>query len=137
MTMYSFLNSADLICTLSKHLVSNYSFLSIVVSNKQYFTRREIEQADKARILQAHIGWPATDDFKRLVSDNLLLNCDITVNNISRAVAIYGPSEPMLQGKMVRRRPEHVADIPRVPLPPMITEHHPSDILDLDFFFCQ
>ena len=119
----------------TKHLVSKYSFLSTVASNKQYFTRREIDQADKAHILQAHIGWPATEDFKRIVSKNLLLNCDVTVDDISRAVAIYGQSEPMLKGKMVRRRPEHVADIPRVALPPMITEHHASDILDMDFFF--
>ena len=119
----------------SKQSVSNNSFLSTFAINEQHFTRKEIEQADKARILKAHLGWPATDDFKRLVAENFLINCDITVDDVSRAVVIYGPSEPMLKCKMFRRRPGHVADIPRVPLPPLIIEHFPSDVLDMDFFF--
>ena len=33
-----------------------YSFLAMVKSNKEYFSRREIEGADKAHILQGNIG---------------------------------------------------------------------------------
>ena len=117
-----------------KPKVSNYSFLSTVSSNKEYFTRREIEQADAARLLQAQIGWPSTDQFKHIVNNNLLINCEITADDISRAEAIYGPSVPLLQGKMARRRPQHYRHVKRVPLPTMISEHHSSDVLDVDFY---
>lgn len=83
-----------------KSKVTNYSFLSTVSSNKDYFTCREIEQADAARLLQAQIGWPSTEHFKHIVKNNLLVNYEITADDISRADAIYGPSIPLLQGKM-------------------------------------
>ena len=43
----------------SKSSVTNYSFLSTVVTNKEYFSPREIEGADNARLLQGRLGWTA------------------------------------------------------------------------------
>ena len=40
----------------TKGPVTHYSFLTTVSKNKEYFTKREIEQADAARLLQAQIG---------------------------------------------------------------------------------
>ena len=64
------------------------------------------------------------------------MNCTITADDIARAEAIYGPAVPNLKGKMVRRRLEYHRNIARVPLPPMIAEHHASDVLDVGFL-CQ
>ena len=43
--------------------ITHYSFFSTVKANKKYFTRAELEGADKARALQANLRWPATEDF--------------------------------------------------------------------------
>jgi len=68
-----------------------YSFLSTTVrSNKEYFTKKEIQGADRARILQGDIAWPSTRDFKHYIADNLIVNCTVTVDDVSRAEATYG-----------------------------------------------
>ena len=115
--------------------VTNYSLLSTVKSNKSYFTRKEIEGADKARLLQAKLGWPSTADLKRYINNNLIINCPITSDDIARADAIYGPQIPLLKGKTVRQRPEHINNVPRVPLPNDILQHHKTDDLNIDYLF--
>jgi hypothetical protein len=54
--------------------VNSYSFLSTVRSNKDYFNRKEIEGADKARLLQGNIGWPSTQDLKELIASNQIID---------------------------------------------------------------
>ena len=115
--------------------VNSYSFLSTVRSNKDYFNRKEIEGADKARLLQGNIGWPSTQDLKELIASNQIINCSVTVADVNRAEAIYGPQVPLLKGKMVRRRPEHIVNVPRVPISTHILKHHPTDEINMDFMF--
>jgi hypothetical protein len=119
----------------AKNPVKPYSFFTTVRANKEFFSPHEIEGADKARILQAQLAWPSTADFKTYVKNNLLINCSTTVQDISRADAIYGPQVPMLRGKKVRRALKEFTSCPRVTLPPDILKHHPTDEIDVDFFF--
>jgi len=72
---------------------------------------------------------------KYYIAENLIVNCTVTVDNVNRAEAIYGPQKPLLQGKMVRERPEHHANIPRIQIPAPILEHHPTDEINMDFMF--
>jgi len=62
----------------SSNAFTPYSFFSTVKANKEFFSSREIHQADKARTLQANLGWPSTADFKSYIKNNLMINCDIT-----------------------------------------------------------
>lgn len=117
--------------------VIDYSFFSTVASNKEYFSRREIEGADTARLLQGRLGWPSTGQYKQLIENNLLVNTDVTTDDINRAEAIYGQAVPLIKGKMVRKRPEHTATVTRVQLPLPLVKHHPTDILDIDFLYVQ
>ena len=99
-------------------------------SNKEYFSRREIEGADTARILQGRVGWPSQEEYKHMVNGNLLLNTAVTSDDINRAEAIYGEGTQIIKGKMTRKRPEHISTIKRVQLPPPLLQHHPNDVLD-------
>ena len=112
-----------------------YSFLSTVTSNKEYFHRTEIEGADNARELQQSIGWPSTQKLKKIVRRNQLRNCPVTVGDIDRADAIYGPAVPLLKGNTVRKRPEHVHEIERIPLPLPIADNYKNATLLMDYFF--
>ena len=48
----------------------------------------------------------------------------IIVSDISRAGDIYGPQVAILKGKSARKRPGHVENIPRVPLPLPTEKYH-------------
>ena len=123
----------------NKQTVSVYSFFSTVASNKEVFSRLEIEgRADKARILQSRSGWPSDQQFKEAIRDNLVMNAGITVDDIHRTEAIYGKAVPIIiKGKMVRKRPKHVSNVPRFRIPVPQLKHHPTDELDIDFLYTQ
>jgi len=110
-----------------------YSFLETVQSNKKFFTQQEIEAADEARLLQQRIGWPSTSYFKGVVSKKLIKNCNITVDDINRADIIYGPPVPLLQGKMIRKKPDG-CKIKRIPLPLPVHKYHQDLELYIDVF---
>ena len=103
---------------------TDYKFLNTVDSNKSCFHRREIKGADGARILQQLLGWPSTQKLKEAIQKNQIRNCLITTDDISRAEAIYGPQIPIIQGKAIRRIPEHHKTIPRMRFPPITSKHH-------------
>ena len=122
----------------TKPSVTSYSkslsLLQTVNSNKEFYTKREIKGAEKARALQAQIGWPGTSAFKNIISSNLIRNSGITVDDVSRAEHIYGIPAPLLQGKMTRTKPIS-NKIQRIPLPPPIQQQHSSLDLFIDFFY--
>ena len=76
------------------------------------FTRREVEQAIKARCAQAAAGFPSDASMKREVirtSDrSLYKNCPSTTKDITNAKTIFDPSVDCLKGKQVRTKPEWV-----------------------------
>ena len=71
------------------------------------------------------------------IRDNLIINADVTVDNVNRAEAIYRRAIPIIKGKMVRKRTEHVTNVPRVQIPAPLLQHHPTDELDIDFLYIQ
>ena len=80
--------------------VNNYSSSSINICllntidyNKSLFTKIQIRQAEKARKLQQLIGWPGTEAFKNIIQNNMVKNCSITVDDIDRAIKIFGIPE--------------------------------------------
>ena len=122
----------------SNPLLTNYSLpVSLAQSvsvNKSSFTRKQIEGADRALRLQSSIGWPSTSKFKHIVSHNLLRNCNITADDISRSIAIYGPPIPLLQGKSTRRTPSK-PNVQYQKLPLKVKLKHVDVDLHIDFFY--
>jgi hypothetical protein len=120
--------------TKPKDTVSNYSLLSTVAANKEFYTSNEIKGANSARALQQTIGWPSTSTFKTIIKHNLIRNSSVTIDDINRAELIYGTATPLLQGKMTRIHPPQ-AKITKIPLPLPISENHKHLQLYIDFFF--
>ena len=65
----------------------------------------DIEGDDRAKSYQGLLGWVATSAFNTYANNNLLLNCNITLDDINRAEHIYGEAPSILQGKMKRNEP--------------------------------
>ena len=118
-----------------KHKLKDYSFLTTVSENKQYFSTQEIKGADISRKLQEYLFFPGSNTVRGYINQNLITNCEITADDVNRGVLIYGPLEPYVEGHMVRHKPPMHDKIEKIPLPPMVSEHHLNIALYIDFFF--
>ena len=109
--------------------------LTTVANNKHFFTKNEIERADKARKYQALIGWPGTKMFIQYVKEGLIKNCDITEEDIFRAMEIYGEAAPLLKGKMKQIKPEAHSKEKRLRVPENIISRNKELIMAVDLFY--
>ena len=114
--------------------VNKYSCLQCVKENKKYVTSDKVKREERARKEQGEIGWTSTGYYKFLVSNNLLTNSTVTLDDINRAEIIMGQPTPLIDGTMVRRAPTKNR-IERVPLPLPIAQRHKEVQLYIDFFF--
>jgi hypothetical protein len=97
-----------------------------------------IDAADKVRELYRKLGCPSQQQFKEIMSKNILLNCPVTVDDAKRAMLIYGPDLATIKGKTTRGKPTpHVASLQAVSIPAPILEHHREVTLCIDLFFVQ
>jgi hypothetical protein len=85
-----------------------YVLVNTVAGNEQLYTKREIEAAQQARELRRKLGYPSVADMSRMITTGGILNCPITVQDLQRAVNIYGQELAVLKGSTVRRAPEPV-----------------------------
>jgi hypothetical protein len=65
-----------------------------VQGNYEEHTKRVVLQAKEARRAQAMIGNPSKEDFKGMVSGNLIKNCPTMTTDITDARMIFGPDLP-------------------------------------------
>jgi hypothetical protein len=65
--------------------------VTTVSDNESLFTKRQVEDAKKARKLMQELGYPSSKDLIELVETGGILNCPITAHDIRRAERIYGP----------------------------------------------
>ena len=62
---------------------------------------------------QQEMGWLGTEVFKNMITKNFLINCKFTINDVNNAIQIYGPSAPLIKGRMTAP-PQIVQRIERV-----------------------
>ena len=116
--------------------VTNYSpsLIQTVDSNKAMFTKRDVIKADNARRLQHIIGWPSDTQFQNIISNNQIINCDTSIDNIHRAKVIYGPAPELLSAKMTRPPDTSSSHLKQLQLPPQFLSNYPTIQLYIDFF---
>ena len=81
-----------------------YSLLSTVTEAREFYTCADIEGADIERRYRGLLGWPEKSDFNTYVTNKLLLNCNINVDDINISEDIYGESAPIIQGKIKMKK---------------------------------
>jgi hypothetical protein len=107
------------------------SFVQTVRGNMEGFTKREVEEARKAREAQAMLGHPTDRDFLGMVRGGMISNCPVTANAVKNAHQIFGPELAGVRGRTVRRPPESVTT-DYVQIPRVILERHQLVTLAVD-----
>jgi hypothetical protein len=110
------------------------SFEQMVRGNMEGFTKREVEEAQKAREAQAMLGHPTNRDFLGMLRGGMISNCPVTANAVTNAHQIFGPDLAGVRGRMVRRPSESVTT-DFVQIPWVILEWHQLVTLAVDVMF--
>ena len=77
---------------------SEITLVQTVKENEEGYSQCQIQDAKKARDLYAKVGYPSARDFHQMISQNLILNCPVTVVDVARAEKIYGKDIHALKG---------------------------------------
>ena len=77
------------------------------------------------------VWWPSTQTLKEAIGKNKIRNWPITIYDITRSEAIYGPHIPIIQVNAIRRRTDNQKTTPRIALPPT-----PAQCVNSYWFFC-
>jgi Zinc knuckle len=78
-------------------------FLNTVAENKKFFTKKQVEGAERARKLYHVIGFPSLKDYIHLIQTNMIKDCEVTVEDVRNAQKIFGTDIYALKGKTTRR----------------------------------
>ena len=59
------------------------TLVKTVQENEEGYSQRQIQDAKKARDLYAKVGYPSARDFHQMISQNIILNCPVTVGDVA------------------------------------------------------
>ena len=78
----------------------NNNMILMISENKQGFSKRQIDDAIKARKLYHILGCPTVQNFKHILRQNTIQNCPITTKDVDRAEKIFGADIGTMKGKI-------------------------------------
>ena len=78
--------------------------LETVKENMEMFTKKEVECAKLARVVQRRTGHPTDEHMKQIVSQQSLKNIPIRTSGVANAKALLGTSVPGLKGWTTQKR---------------------------------
>ena len=91
--------------------------LETVEENTEMFTKKEIEKAQLARVVQRRCAHPTDEHMKEIVSQRSLKNNPVSIPDIANAKSLHGPSVAGLKGRMTRKRVKGGFPVDRVSIP--------------------
>ena len=80
------------------------------MENKRFFNERDIRKADSAILLNRRLNHMAPSKFINAIQHNWIHNNPLTVGDIRRSHAIYGPPIPPLKGRTRYKAPPRIPD---------------------------
>ena len=84
-------------------------FATTVDQNKLPYTKREVKAADAARHLVKSMAYPSMVDMFSMIKAGIS-GSTVTAKDLHRALKIYGPFVPSIQGKTTRRPTPLISD---------------------------
>ena len=113
--------------------LSARTHINTVAANANGFTRRQCQNAQRARHLQNIVMHPGDRDMKEIVIKHLH-DCPVTGADIDVARTLLGPNLGSLKGKTVRRPNPHVP-MGIAGVPDSIMKHHQRVTIAIDIMF--
>lgn len=101
------------VCDLKSEETSDRALVQTVSENMSRYTKREIEQAKRAREMLGRMGFPSVADAINMISSGS--NFDLTARDFQRADAIWGKDIASMKGKTKSKQTAE-ADISVKPL---------------------
>ena len=108
--------------------------VSSVEENKLGYTKRQYEDAKRARRLYHIVGCPTVENFKHILQQNIIKNCPVTIDDVNIAEKIFGPDIGALKGKTVQKTPIRVKE-DLIEIPPEIKTKHKDLIFCMDIMY--
>ncbi len=108
--------------------------LNTIQGNAEGYTKKEMKEAAEARRAISMVGGPTEQTFTHMIRHNIIADCPITPNAITRAHDIYGPGLIGIRGKTTRRKPKAVRNT-IVTIPRKIIERNRHVWLAADVMF--
>ena len=102
-----------------------------VNENKALFTDRQVQRAKLTRNIYHALGTPSVNDFKSIITANMVKNLPITIEDIKIAEKIFGPDVGALKGKTTRQKPAPVVS-DYIEIPKELMYNHQNIILCMD-----
>ena len=110
------------------------AFVETIKENKKVFSSRQFLRAKAARELYGMLGVPSTKDYIGAITNKMIPNTRVTVEDIKNAEIIFGKDLGSIMGKTTRSRPAPVvSDL--ILLPPDLLKAHKEVTLSADIFF--
>jgi hypothetical protein len=87
-------------------IIENYKLVNVstVEENTMSYSKREVEDAKRARDFIRKMGYPSTKQAIDLIQSGSIYNCPVTAHDIIRAERIFGPDIASLKGKTVHMK---------------------------------
>ena len=111
------------------------SLVQTVQGNMEGFTKREVEEARKAREAQGMLRHPTDRNFLGMVCGGMISNCPVTPTAVQNAHRIFGPDLAGIRGRTVRRHLDSVTTTNCVQIPRVILEWHQLVTVAVDIMF--
>ena len=98
---------------MAKGVKRTSAMVQTVQGNERLYTKRQVRDAERARELMESLGFVSSQDLIKLVKRGIP-GCDVRVEDVHRAMRIYGESLGSLRGKTKRSKtePVHVEAVP-------------------------
>ena len=97
-------------------------FTETVADNRKKYSKREYEQAHKAREYIKRLGVVTAGNLIKLLAAGKIKNADITIQDVARSVNIWGKDLANLKGKTVARKLNIEREI-ETPIQPLIRQN--------------
>ncbi len=108
--------------------------VNTVRGNFEGYTCHKVERVREAQHIQGMIANPTEREFARMVHEQLVTNCPVTVPDVDNANQIFGPDLTNLRGKAIRTKPERVR-VKYVQIPRDFVQLHKYVMLVADVMF--
>lgn len=123
------------VCNFAKYFDNQQIMITTVAENELLYTRREVEDAKKARQLMKELGYPSEASMIELINTGSILNCPVTAHDVHRASKIWGNDVPSMKGKqkLVKSNPVKVEFVPR-PVVSLLVLHIDLMMVETELF---